>query len=277
MKQENDNESIIKDVLEITGLNNKESIIPYLQQKRTQLLTDNNCINCIGNVQLPLREYQEKGVIGFLQYVRESFLKNLPIIPIAFPVQYYEDVIYLSENNINFKIKPFGLNMNFVLARSDFWKIFINSALVNLFASQSYEIDQVSQFIEENDWNKLKVILEKIWNHKNTQELKKITLKNSKLYKPSNYTNFNLKRKIELVDPQENKIQDVLNKDEQIWSLFTRNDSFEENIWKPICYYFINPYQNVKSKSIGGDRDNRVLNSSLLNKINTIINIDDDN
>lgn len=172
MNKESPLEKIIEELLQLTGLNDPQLIVAYLKQKRSKLLTNSASIDCIGNVQLPIRDYQVKGVHGFLQYGRDSYLKDLPILPIAFPPQYYDEVLFLTENNLNFKVKPLSLNMNFVLARSEFWKIFINTALVELFKSTSIDDKPLSSVIQEDEWNVLRPILEKLWAHKKFQPLK---------------------------------------------------------------------------------------------------------
>lgn len=83
------------------------------------------------------------------------------------------------------------------------------------------------------------------------------------------------KRKIEGGEEQESRIEEISAKESK-WLIFPKSDSFEDCIWKPICYYFLNPYLNTKSKTIGGDKDTRVRNS-ISTKPTCFIILDDDN
>lgn len=253
---------IVDEISQITGIQDPNLLVPYLLDKREKLIKDKKGF---GIVMLKISPYIDRGVPGFFDYIKDSFDKKAPLIPLAFNYKYREHILYLTENNL-WKLDKLPIHMDAVLARTKFWYVFVNSIRM--------EAEKNNKQFKEDDWDSLKQLMRAVWTHPKIQNFKYLKM----IEKPSTISSRFKKRKYQFgdvsnagitlrQDPQSNDVNGHLatnNTNGTVKKIALFGPNFEYSIWITVCKYFINSYNRNKFGIIGSTEEK--LQDALKNK-----------
>lgn len=239
-----DHVKILSDIANILGLQGKELIIPdYLLDKRRKIIKD-GC--CIGAPFLNPKDYHKNGITGLFDYITNCTKLQIPLLPLSFPIDFIKDdkllnsLYYITENN-TFKIKNLDLALRYDLSK--FWKLFINTVRVAL--------EKIKKFDElGNDWDKLKEIMESIWNEEKLQSSKFVI----KRHKVNTYGSNNQTKTGPTYEDREQPLFD--------------NDNFFTQIWTPIEICWKRPFEQLSNPVSSYNRQEKIAQEIELLKQN---------
>lgn len=139
----------------------KELLEDYIISKKEKLLLS---YNCIGIVTLDPTSYIKDGVLGLFRYIQKVTELKIVVIAMAFGFMINKEdtslmnsLKYLTEDNL-FLLRNSSIDFEIVIARTKFWKIFINS-LYHILMSEN-QLDTIG----ENNWEELFVMLNSLFS-----------------------------------------------------------------------------------------------------------------
>lgn len=257
--EEQSDSELLNEICILLGLKDKKLITLYLQNKKIELLGK---YECIGDVTLKMSDYVRHGIYGLFDYVKQATKAKVPLVPFAFPCNLLKDcsqIKCLSEDNL-WCLKKYSLDMEMIAERTTFWKVFINTI------SKSLGDYEKKNTIDQDSWDSLSKMMQKLWNNKAIEPFKYMNKKVTKKQKESSdnrhsvlsaYTkNYNNNRG----SSNNNNYQRETatgNNTNRVY-IFSSN-KFEECIWSVIDTYWKQPREKLLSQTIGKDRDRKLV------------------
>lgn len=152
--------NIIKDIVKD---NTPEEIIKYLSNFQKSYLKRSFSPVWFGEPLLPSKLYINDGVLGFLSYHSNAFKKNKLLITTGFPIELSNKLVnFIDASKFYSLTKGININMEIVIEKSNYIK--------NMVEQINRNINTKGMIFKKDDWEKLKKVCEKYYNHPDTQD-----------------------------------------------------------------------------------------------------------
>ena len=175
VKTEDGLEKFYQTIKNIVKDNTVDEVIRYLSNFQKSYLRRSFSPVWFGEPLLASKSYINDGVLGFLSYHHESFKKNKLLVTTGFPIELANKLVnFIDASKFYSLSRGININMEMVIEKSNYIKNMVKQININ--------IDNKGMIFKKDDWDKLKKICEKYYNHKETQEYNIHKLNNGRAF-----------------------------------------------------------------------------------------------